>query len=167
MNSRLNMKNEPVCKFGPGGKFVSVWPPEAPMSIEVSSNRLTRLLATMSEIITALLGSEFGVTSDSHPDIERSMDWILHRKGRLEYAVENNKVPKSANPTAATIVKSNRLLSDEPMLFADDCRISFRAADKPSHSLRAHRRASKKKPDFSCAGQGSLFEADLQIARTA
>ncbi|GAH28442.1 unnamed protein product, partial [marine sediment metagenome] len=57
MDSRLDNQIEPVCKFGPGGDFVSVWPGEAQQSRQPLTNRLAKLLTSLSQIIPTLLVS--------------------------------------------------------------------------------------------------------------
>ena len=44
MNEHLNNNNEPVCKFGPGGDFVSNWPPKsniAPITDVITKTTVT------------------------------------------------------------------------------------------------------------------------------
>jgi len=150
MDSRLDNQIEPVCKFGPGGDFVSVWPGEPQQSRQPSTNRLTKLLTSLSEMISTLLGSELNTAS----------------KENLEYAVES-KADKSAYSPSTTVIKSDSLISGEPILFADDRRISVRAGHKPKHRIRAYRRAAKKRSALSFGGQGSLFETNFKSARIA
>ena len=52
----LKRQIEPACKFGPGGDFFSYWPGRAGEQQEVSTNRLGRLLTSIGEIITTLMG---------------------------------------------------------------------------------------------------------------
>ena len=151
MDSRINNQTEPVCKFGPGGDFVSVWPPQSSELPQPSSNSLTKLLTSLREIIAASLGSDFNTAP----------------KESLEYAVENNKAHKPAYPPTTAAAKSDLLLSGQPMLFPDHCRISLRTDHKPKHHIRASHRTAKKRPPLCLSGQGSLFEPDRKSAKTA
>jgi hypothetical protein len=149
MDNHPEKQIEPVCRFGPGGDFVSNWPPQ--------NKRPAKLLSRLNEIITSLIGS----TS----------------KENLEYVVETNAgksaggrdfaigEPSYSSPTAA--IKSNSRFSGRPLLFPDDCRTGSAADNKQKHHIRAYRRAAKKRPLIVFAGRGSLFEADLQSAKTA
>lgn len=151
---------EPACKFGPGGDFVSHWPGRAGEPQEVSTNRLGRVLASIGEIITTLIGlapEQMRVAEES----------ILYKEGKSGYAVTNIRADRGPYTTSATIIKGNRLFPGEPLLFADDSRISVRTGHKPKHRIRTYQRASKKRSSFSLPGQGSLFETDLKSARTA
>jgi len=135
---------EPVCRFGPGGDFVWVWPRESALSAQPGG--LSRLLGWLSEVIHKPPGSD---------------------KGQLDYASENSKAGRAAYASSATTITANRRIQFEPMLFADDWRVSARAEHKPKHRIRTHRRAAKKRPAHDQWRQGSLFELDLQSARTA
>ncbi len=167
MESRLNKQIEPVCKFGPGGDFVSVWPPEFPESPRPVPNRLAKLLTSLSEIITTLLGLELNTASAVPANIRRLTGRILAKREKLKYAAKNTKADKPAYPTAATVTKNDRWFSSGPMLVADDWGIGSRAGHKSKHGVRAHRRTAKKRPALSLPGQGSLFEANFKSARTA
>lgn len=167
MESRLNKQIEPICKFGPGGDFVSVWPKEPTFSLKPAPNRLTKLLNSIAEIINATLGSEFDSATEVPTDIAPETNRILYHEEKLKYAAKNTKADKPAYPTAATVIKNNRRLSSEPMLFADDWGVGGRAGHKSKHHIRAYRRTAKKRPALSLPGQGSLFEANFKSARTA
>ncbi len=167
MDCPSNKQIEPICRFGPGGDFISVWPDELKEYPQPSTNHLAGLLNWLSEITTALLGSGFEPTTAGPENIQAAADRILCQKGKLEYAVENNKADKPAHSTPTTTIKSDSLFSGQPILFADNRRISLRTGCKPKHSIRAYRRTAKKSPAPGLPGQGSLFEADFKSAKTA
>ena len=51
---------EPLCRFGPGGDFVSAWPSESQKQpLRPAANGLSKLLDVISEIISAVVGSDF------------------------------------------------------------------------------------------------------------
>jgi len=146
MNSDKYKQIEPVCRFGPGGDFVSVWPPQASQPPQSSKKRLAKLLSSLNEIITALPGSDFNTTS----------------KENLEY-VAASKAGRPAYPTSTTAIKSDSRFPGQPMLFADDRRISVGTGHKPKHHIRAYHGTAKKRPAVSLASQGSLDFATCRL----
>lgn len=89
---------------------------------------------------------------------------VIAGKVNKEYADKaNRRVDSAAGGTA----ESDSGFQGEPMLFADDCRIGTRIKSKPKHGVRASRRTSKKRVSGNVHGQGSLFETDFEVARTA
>ena len=167
MNNRLNEQIRPICRFGPGGDFISVWPQEPTALPKLPTNRLTKLLASISEIITVLIGPEVDDALAESMDIHHPTGLILRQKEKLEYEIETGETDKSAYTTPITDIKNDSRISGEPMLFSDDSRISIRIGHKPKHRIRAYRRAAKKRPAPSLSGQSSLFEVDFKSARTA
>lgn len=157
MNSQPNKQTEPVCRFGPGGDFSSVWPPQSQPPLvrrsvsEVGKKQPVKLLGRLNEIITTLLGSTCGLATS---------------KENLEYVVESSSgKPAYSSPTA--VIKSDSRFSGRPLLFPDDCRIGLGADNKPKHHIRAYRRTAKKRPAVTFAGHGSLFETNFKSAKTA
>jgi hypothetical protein len=142
MDSSANKQFQPVCRFGPGGDFVFIWPESSEFQLP-SQNRLPKVLACLNEIIAGVLGSEFNpvsaVTSKAHPI-------PVVRFGQSQ---------KSQAQQA------------QPLLFPDDSRTGLRAAHKPSLRIRARRRTTKKRPHIDLDEQGLLFAAELKIARSA
>ena len=139
MDSDADKQFEPVCRFGPGGDFVSIWPESSEFQLP-SQSRLLKVLACLNEIIGGLLGSEFNQSSAAAP------------KAQLI-------------PTAR--FDQSRKSQAQPMLFPDDSRVGLRAVHKPRLRTRAHRRIVKKRPRINHAEQYLLFAAELKIARTA
>ena len=148
MDRYPNRQIGPICKFGPGGDFISIWPSErfdrpeltAEGSSQFSTNRLTKLLASLNKIIDKLVGPE------SYTDLA---------------------VPTDIQTTAGLVLADKRF--DRPELtaeglFADDCRIGITTIHQPKHSIRAYRRTAKKRSAFGLCLQGSLFEIDLKSA---
>lgn len=146
MNQEEDKQNEPICRFGPGGDFVWVWPRERLVSPQAEAGGLGRLLGRLNEIMFKLLGSE---------------------EDKSEYVNENSKADSETYAASATVIRANRQLQREPMLFSDDWGAGVGTGSKPKHRVRTHRRASKKRPSLRVWGQGSLFDADLRSARTA
>ena len=167
MNSNKNEYNEPVCRFGPGGNFISDWPGEVLDSPPGSGNGLTKLLGSIAEVITTVLGSEYEASTVMSGDIDRFKDQIQCREEKFDYAVKTINAEKPADPAPTTVIKSNRRVHEQSMLFADDWRVGVRVEHKPKHRIRAYRRAAKKSLPLQPTRQGSLFETDFKSAKTA
>ena len=166
MNRDKDEQFEPICRFGPGGDFVQNWPPATYQAGETNQNPLSKVLASLSEIIAAMLGSEPHSTEVSSTNIKTSPEQIRRRKERLEYAVTLNKADAPADPAPVTNIKGNFKVQGQPMLFPDDWRAGRQTGHKPKHRVRAHRRTPKKRPAFAPSG-GTLFEANFKSAKTA
>ena len=150
MNSSENKQIEPLCRFGPGGDFISDWTLRDMQSIKLPEKYLSKFLNSLNEIMTALLGSDLNTTS-----MENAEYVVESRTGRPAYAAPN------------AVIKSDSQLSGQPVLFPDDSRISIAAEHKPKHRIRTYHRTAKKRTPISFADQGSLFEADFKSAKTA
>ena len=139
MDSSANRQIQPVCRFGPGGEFVSIWPGSSEFQLP-SQNRLLKMFACLNEIIAGVLGSEFNrpLTAAAKAQV-----------------IPDNRFDQSRKSQA------------QSMLFPDDSRIGLRAAHKPRLRIRACRRTTKKRPRIDPGEQGLLFAAELKITRTA
>jgi hypothetical protein len=142
MNNHTDKQIAPVCRFGPGGDFISVWPPQS----QPHKAQPAKLLTRLNEIIAALLN--------------------LSSKENLDYVVESN-AGKPAYSSPTTTLKGDSRFSGRPLLFPDDCRIGLTARNKPKHHIRAYRRTAKKRPAIAFAGHGSLFESNFKSTKTA
>ena len=129
MNDRINKFDEPVCKFGPGGDFVSYWPTGSLPLPQSTTNRMTKILVRLNEIMGGLISSQ----------LEQSTCQKIQQKGTLGYADKNNNFNAIGNTQAATTVKGNFDIYNQPLLFADDCRISRSASNKSKHRVRTRR----------------------------
>ena len=147
MYERMNREDEPLCRFGPGGDYVSFWPGEGEEINDGQSQQLTRLLTGLAEIIGAITGTG--------------------QKGKLDYAVKEDDGQLSVDAETATIIKGDFRIQDEPMLFTDDRGTGGRTGHKPKHRIRTHKRTSKKRSSSGQSGQGTLFEADFKSTRIA
>jgi len=165
MNRNPQNEFEPVCSFGPGGDFTCVWKPD--MFALPSQNRLAIVLTTLTEIATAILGSEPETVVSASANPHSAEAALLCREGTAKYAKENTNDRQCAHSTTTTTAKSDLLFSDEPMLFPDNRRIGLRTAYKPKHRIRTYRRTTKKRTAFNLVVQGSLFAIDSKSAKTA
>ena len=169
MDNRPNRQGiEPLCRFGPGGDFISDWSPDLLRVLpQPSSSGLRKLLTLLREITTAVLGSKLNAPSGVAPSVYRLTDQFLAEEEKLKHGVKDSQAEKRTYAATVPIVESNRRFRSEPMLFADDWGAGVRTGRKPKHHIRAYRRTAKKRHTFSLPGQGSLFETDFKSVRTA
>lgn len=167
MNSSTNNRTESVCKFGPGGDFVSVWPGESEPSSQPAKDGLSRLLVTLGEIISSLLGSGVRPQAPGPRSLKYRIIDPKEKSGYTAKIAELDKPAYSPVRQRQATAKSNSLLSIEPRLFTDDWRAGIRAGRKPKHRIRAFRRTVKKRHAAVLSEQGSLFETNFKSAKTA
>lgn len=161
MNTHKRTRIGPVCKFGPGGDFVSVWPRQLKPLFRRSQSRLVRLLGSVGGTIAELFDSELSTVQIESAGVIRDPGG----QEKSDYAAEG--IDRGAYAATVAGAEGGGRVSSEPMLFPDDWRISRAVEHKPKHRIRTHRRVAKKKPALSIAGQGSLFEADGKSTKTA
>ncbi len=150
MDSEADKQFEPVCRFGPGGDFVSIWPESSEFQLP-SQSRLLKVLACLNEIIGGLLGSEFNQSLTATAKTQPTPAVRFGQSRKSQDVLKGPAVQKEA----------------QPMLFPDDSRIGLRAAHKPRLRIRACRRTTKKRPRIDPGEQGLLFAVELKIVRTA
>jgi len=181
--------SEPLCKFGPGGDFVAVWPGPA-----AGGSPALRLLAAVVEAAAVILGlkqsaawqglspalvgggSRSGLSdrSDQSDESDRRGPCRLgpQERSRIEkeiqiHATENSRAFRAPDPSPAPASKDGRRLPGEPMLFPDVRRNGVRIEHKPKHRIRAYRGAAKKGPSVRLCKQSTLFDAQFGSARIA
>lgn len=155
---------EPLCKFGPGGDFVSFWPPKPgmkPSSLTTLLNKLAHLAAA------APAPNPQTHEPQTTPAPGQHTRQIIASREEFENAARHNPDDRPTDAAPATIINGDSIFSRQPMLFPDDSRTRRRAEHKPKHRLRAHHRTAKKRPAPRLTGQGTLFEADFKSAKTA
>jgi hypothetical protein len=155
----------PVCRFGPGGDYESVWPGVWMEQAAQPKNAIGRLLDVIAGMTDVIRGGNRCVEVTGPIDIEQE---------NKSYESDNRGagVRRGAYAAAGSDAKHNCGVSEEPGLFADDWRISTAAKHKPNHRVRTHRAASKKRAAIGSTvsfdeSQGTLFEFDFQGAKTA
>lgn len=157
---------EPLCRFGPGGDFINDWPGDYADLSKLSSNRLGRILNSLSEIIAALLSSEHIRPATAQIEERSLREAAAAQKEKTDYGSESESSTSDHTPPIR-VIKSNSQLPGEPLLFADDWRISGTTANKPKHRIRTHHRTSRKRASIRLTRQGTFFESDFKGARTA
>jgi len=151
-----NDASVPLCKFGPGGDFVSDWPPDVSAGFQETGGVLGRTLGVIADVIGAVVSPELFTELTGCVNAEIKEFEVLARE-KLADGIDKQK---SADNTAS--VRSacgNFRIRGQAMLFADDCRTSERAKRKPHHRVRTHRRVARKKAVDGFKGTGTLFEA--------
>lgn len=161
-------ENQPLCKFGPGGEFVSIWPGGPERAAHSDTSLPGRLLSFVTDIMPTLLGAApAGVLSDPQNGTPPSRG-LSRRKEKTGYEIRPDDKPhQSLNAPTASTFEDDSHFSGQQLLFADNCGAGLRIGRKPKHNIRAHRTASRKRLAFRIAGQGSLFEPDFKGAKTA
>jgi len=155
----------PVCRFGPGGDYESVWPGDWMEQATQPKNAIGRLLDVIAGMKDVLRGG------NRHIEVTDPMDIETENKS-YESDERGAGIRRGTYAATGADVKHNRGVSQQPGLFADDWRISTKVVHKPNNRIRAHRAASKKRITVSSAvsfdpSQGTLFELDYKGAKTA
>lgn len=160
-----NKDNEPLCKFGPGGDFLSVWRPELPESRE--QNCIEKLFASTIEIAAVLLG--YGRTNPYVALINTSGtgEPTLHHKEDKKDAVKFNRIRHPAHAASARITPDDSRISAEPMLFPDVGRNGSSIKHQPKHRIRTYQRTPRKRTAVRFVQQGSLFEGQFKSSKIA
>ena len=160
----------PVCRFGPGGDYESVWPGEWIEQAAQPKNAIGRLLDVIAGMTDVLRGGRSIEVIGPDKITER----IVFEQENKSYESDERGagIRRGAYAAAGSDAKHHCGLSDQPGLFADDWRISTAAKHKPNNRIRAHRTASKKRACVGAAvsfdeSQGTLFELDFKGAKTA
>jgi hypothetical protein len=148
-------KPVPLCKFGPGGDFVSIWPGIVPDGIVWRTGPVRRLLGMISECVGAVISPELFAEFSGHVDDEIKEFQVL-AKEKLSDAIEEPQGSDNAPSVRSTC--DNLQIRGQTMLFADDCGTGKRIKRKPHHRVRTHRRVAKKKTGDEITGTGTLFE---------
>jgi hypothetical protein len=149
MDSDLRQKGRPVCKFGPGGDFVSYWPTQDYLNLQISETRLGKMLDLFSEAAAILLGSSLE---------------IPYTSGIRTAGTGNDEPARPISPPLIAVVKNGQRILHQPMLFTDN---RHKDMHRPKHRIRSYQKFTKKKASYERPAQGSLFETNLQGAKIA
>jgi hypothetical protein len=156
----------PVCRFGPGGDYESVWPGDWMEQAAQPKNAIGRLLDVIAGMTDVLRGGNRCVEVAGPIDIGEGITTEQENKS-YESDERRAGIRRGAYAEAGSVAKRNRGVLDQPGLFADDRRAGGVAGRKPNYRIRAHRAVAKKRACFEPAGQGTLFELDFKGAKTA
>jgi len=139
MTGERNTRIGPVCRFGPGGDFVSFWPRKLLPFYTVPKKRLLRVFSAVSGMLGELFDTELVAA----------------------------ELPAAQNQTRVAAQGSAYQRRAEPFLFPDVRLANSAVRRTQSHIARPHRRTLKKKPALAAPEQPTLFDADPQHAKTA
>jgi hypothetical protein len=163
----------PVCRFGPGGDYESVWPGDWMEQAAQPKNAIGRLLDVITGMTDVLRGGNrcVEVTGPIPEGMPNGID-IGQENKSYESDQRGAGVRRGAYAEAGPVAEHNRGVSEQPGLFADDWRAGAAAKHKPNNRVRAHRTTAKKRACVGSAvsfdqGQGTLFELDFKGAKTA
>lgn len=153
-------KDEPICKFGPGGDYVRAWPGKAGGNPSpAAENPLRKVLESLADIIRGRVDiASVGDIRIEGPQ-EVSVCEIVNEK-REENHVATDKQPGTGYAETTGNTQAHPAVRAEPLLFADDSRVGAGGRRKSNHRIRAHRKTAKKRAAQKIDGQGTLFEID-------
>jgi hypothetical protein len=162
MISGKTKNDQPLCKFGPGGDFTYDWQPKISQS-PTPSNRLVKFFASVVEVAAILIGLK-RINPYAH---SRKSELTVYHKERVKNASDSSNANNPVNTPAAAATENGSLFSGNQMLFPDHSGNGIRIRHKPKHRIRTYHRTAKKRSALRPAQQSSLFESQLQSARTA
>ncbi len=164
----LNDENFPVCRFGPGGDFVTDWPYTVPKKPRRPIASLLKTIAKMLDVVITeeLLNSSTIEKINLAINGEFEISNLKSQISNMENEIDVNKSDES-NAPATSGIKTGGQLQAQPMLFDNASGIVRPAGHKPNNGVRAHRRVKRKRTAFSQPWQGSLFESYPQSAKVA
>lgn len=155
-------RDEPICKFGPGGDYVRTWSPKTAGKADpvgAVENPLRKVLERLADIIGANvnIASVSGIEVDGPREIA-AREIVSEEREEDHVAADN----KSGTGNAETIgdAQAPPAVRAEPLLFADDSRIGSGGRRKSNYRIRAHRKTARKRAAQKIDGQGTLFETD-------
>jgi hypothetical protein len=147
----------PVCRFGPGGDYVSDWPGAKTQLPAREPNPLGKVLAMIADVMGTTVSGELMIQDPAPLYIEGPTEnHLLSQK----QSGAPNKPDHTSNAPSTAGSKGDSPPAAEPMLFADDSRSSRDAKHKPHHRIRAYRRTPRKRTPRPIEGQGTLFEVN-------
>jgi len=170
MDRFKNKKTEvPLCKFGPGGDYISELKPDNLNILNPEDENMSPLGKVL-YVIADIIGSTV------QPEILTEAACVLPTaqtsgKPRYQEIIKNVQSTTQStdgdHPKTTAGPSANWKLSTEPMLFSNDWGTGSGTHYKSSYRVRTHRRSSRKKAVSPIHGQGSLFEAHRPRRKTA
>ncbi len=153
----------PLCKFGPGGDYVTNWPEGSSDAGEIFDNPLTSVLTALGSVINTRMGAKAFNQIVTGPEPVKPV--FLDNK--TEKPESESKISHKHHPKTTGNAKGGKKLRKEPMLFGDDCRAGRTPKRKQKHRVRAHRSASPKRANKESPRQGTLFEINRKSGTAA
>ncbi len=160
-NGFLNDDNAPLCRFGPGGDYVTNWPAG---TYKPRQKPIASVLGTIAKMLDTAIDQEL-LAGKTVAKIYSAIQ-NAQLSDCMEYEVEYEK-SNHVNAATAAGVKISKQLQTEPMLFDNNAGACGHSGNKQNHGIRTHRRLKRKRPAFGSAWQGSLFDAHQQSVKVA
>ncbi len=155
-------RDEPICKFGPGGDYVRTWSPKTTGKgdpVGAVENPLRRVLERLADII----GANVNMASVSGIGVEGPREIgaceIVNEEREEDQVAADNESP-TGNAETIGDAGAHPAVRAEPLLFADDSRVGSGGRRKSNYRIRAHRKTARKRAAPKIDGQGTLFETD-------
>ena len=150
--------DQPLCKFGPGGDYLTNWPAEDNLqeNVEPQLNPIGKILSTIADMVGATLDPEILEEMTRHADIEGPVTITIGKED-----ITDEKTNKGHNTQAACRPETSGPVRKQTMLFSDDWRTGPAAGRKQANRVRTHRRPAKKRSNYKIKGQGTLFEINF------
>ena len=161
-NNRFNDEDFPICRFGPGGDFVTDWPYK--VESKASRQPIGSALKAIAKMLDTVITEEL-LQSSTIEKINLAINGEL-LTADLEDEIDINKSNESDAPPVSSS-ETNRQLQKEPMLFDNASGAGGIIGHKQNHSIRTCRRPKRKKIAFGQSWQGSLFEPHDQSTKVA
>jgi hypothetical protein len=160
-NGFLNDGNVPLCRFGPGGGYVTNWPARVS---KASKKPISSVLDTLAKMLDTVINEELLQNSTllKINNAIQNAQLTDFTEDEVEYDKSND-----VNTPSVSGFETGGQLQAQQMLFDNASGVSKPAGHKQNHSIRAHRRLKRKGSSFSRPWQGSLFESYQQSVKVA
>jgi hypothetical protein len=155
MDNNRFKNQQPLCKFGPGGQFISeVQPAQTkPESIAVQ-NPMLKVLDILADLIGGAVQPELLTETLTVSNLQP------HPIAKENSCEQHRTTTQSCDyAKAAGSIASHKHLHEQALLFTDVRRAVRRTEHHTSNRIRAYSKPSRKKAHQAVAWQGPLFAA--------
>ena len=164
-NSRFsNYDGFPLCRFGPGGDFVTNWPAGKSKVSKASRRPIGTALNAIAKMLDTVIAEEL-----LHNSTIEKINSAIHNAElniSMEDKSENDK-SNGFNASSVSGLEAGGQLQTQPMLFDNSSGTGANIRNKQNFRIRAGRKSKRKSAAFSRSWQGSLFESHDQSAKVA
>jgi len=153
----------PLCRFGPGGEYVSNWPKGS--SFKPLQKPIGSLLNAIAKMLDSVINEELMQNST----LEKIHSAILNSQisdFTEGIEIELNK-SNDLNASPVSGLKAGGQFTAQKMLFDNPAGTCGHSRNKPNNGVRAYRKLKRKRPAFGRPWQGSLFEPYQQSLKVA
>lgn len=160
-NGFFSEGNLPLCRFGPGGEYVTNWPGRTSAK---AGKPIASVLGAMAKMLDTVINQELLANST----IEK-INAAIANAVIPDFMEETSDYDKSNDFNAEAVAGTQTCgqVAAQHMLFDNAAGTGGQAGHKPNHSVRAYRKLKRKRPAFSRPWQGSLFESHQQSVKVA